>query len=480
MTEYPTVDIYIETLKNQQDLALLFNDFNNNRYVLSKKYIFEFDGDCNKPLLWVEVNEETIISHMSKWLRIMQRHYLDDDSTTQKDLVELTKYTQKMSDYNVLYKVFKFFKTEISDDTFYEKLNRACPHHLPIKGGKLIDLKTGETRYRTKKDYFTYFSNVEYTKEKSEYFKDFINSVMCNNKDNLEYFQKMLGYSLTGDISARVFFIWWGVGANGKSIILNLMKEILKDQCQAVAKSVFINNGGKNSNGPETMQLKDCRLATFSETSAKECLNESLIKMISGNDSITCRALYKDPITFTPICKLILCTNHKPDFNGNDKANIDRVRFIPFNARFVDEPKKANEYKKILGVDKIIIEKYLNEFFSFCIDGAKEYYNNQKFEPPQEIKQAQTKYTQDQATISNFINDNYEINEKEKIRKSDVKIHYEAYCKDNDLKIEKVSLVYDALIELTGEPKKINGIYYFKGVSIKQIVREEEPNDLDD
>ena len=62
MTEYPTVDIYIETLKNQQDLALLFNDFNNNRYVLSKKYIFEFDGDCNKPLLWVEVNEETIIS----------------------------------------------------------------------------------------------------------------------------------------------------------------------------------------------------------------------------------------------------------------------------------------------------------------------------------------------------------------------------------------------------------------------------------
>ena len=349
-----------------------------------------------------------------------------------------------------------------------------------IKGGKLIDLKTGETRYRTKKDYFTYFSNVEYTKEKSEYFKEFINSVMCNNKENLQYFQKMLGYSLTGDISARVFFIWWGVGANGKSIILNLMKEILKDQCQAVAKSVFINNGGKNSNGPETMQLKDCRLATFSETSAKECLNESLIKMISGNDSITCRALYKDPITFTPICKLILCTNHKPDFNGNDKANIDRVRFIPFNARFVDEPKKENEFKKILGVDKIIIEKYLNEFFSFCIDGAKEYYTNQKFEPPQEIKQAQTKYTQDQATISNFINDNYEINEKEKIRKSDVKIHYETYCKDNDLKIEKVSLVYDALIEMTGEPKKINGIYYFKGVAIKQIIKEEEPNDLDD
>lgn len=36
MTEYPKVDIYIETLKNQQDLALLFNEFNNNRYVLSK------------------------------------------------------------------------------------------------------------------------------------------------------------------------------------------------------------------------------------------------------------------------------------------------------------------------------------------------------------------------------------------------------------------------------------------------------------
>tara|TARA_R110002126_G_scaffold291520_1_gene453380 strand:- start:3203 stop:4684 length:1482 start_codon:yes stop_codon:yes gene_type:complete len=493
MTEYPTVDIYIETLKNQQDLAELFNEFNNNKYVFSKGAYFEYDGDCNKPLLWVEVNDKTIISHIGSWLKIIQRHYLNDDNTTQKELVELTKGTLSARKASFLKDVFLFLSVMITDETFYEKLNRACPHHIPIKNCSLLDLRTGEIRTRQKTDYFTYFSNAEYIvdkkrtkeqKEEKKYFDNFISQIMCDNKDNLKYFQKMLGYCLTGDISARVFFIWWGVGANGKSIILNLMKEILKDQYQAVAKSVFINNGKSSSINAETEVLKDCRLATFSETSAKECLNESLIKMISGNDSISVNPKYRKPYSFTTICKLILCTNHKPEFNGNDKANIDRVCFIPFNARFVDEPKKAREYKKILGVDKIIAEKYLNEFFSFCVDGATAYYKSQKFEPPQEIKTAQDKYTQEQATISNFIKDIYIINETDKdlkLRKSDIKIQHETYCKDNDLKLEKISLVYDALIELVGEPKKDkNGIYYFKNIGLKPFVREEDPNDLDD
>lgn len=477
-TGYPELEEYILYLDEQQQLAFLFNDHYFGRYIYSNKSYYQFEAG-DEPLLWSEIEKNCVIDTLATWLRNMRRYYftkrdeIEEDKTISTDkkkeysklIITLEKKTYKMMDYNMLSKIMNFYQVRINDKSFYEKLNRACPYHLPIKDGLLINLKTGKTRLRTKNDYFTYSCNVKYTTEKTDFFKKFISSIMCDNDDNLKYFQKMLGYTLTGDNTARVFFIWWGYGANGKSIILNLMKEILGNvNYLTVAKSVFINNG-KNSNGPEMVPLKDCRLATFSETNASDCLNESLIKMITGNDNISCRALYKDPMEFKPICKLILCTNHKPDFNGDDQANIDRVRFIPFNARFTDdETNKKNEYKKIAGIDKIIIDKYLNEFFSFCVDGAVEYYKNSIFNPPEEIKEAQNKYISEKASIKNFINDTYEINETGKINKSSIKYDYEQYCKDNNIKQEKLSLIHDQIIKMVGDAKKYHGIYEYKGI----------------
>lgn len=486
-SEFPELDEYLLYLDDQQQLSFLFNEHYIGKFIYSKKCYFQFDKE---PLLWSEVEKDEIIDVLSTWLRNMRRHYtkqrdeMEEDKSISQDkkkefnklILSLEKKTIKMNDYNALLKVMKFFKVRIMDNTFYDKLNRACPYHLPIKNCLLIDLRTGKTRVRCKTDYFTYICNAEYTTTKTDFFKKFISSIMCDNEDNLKYFQKMLGYTLTGDIAARVFFIWWGFGANGKSIILNLMKEILGEiNYLSVAKSVFINNG-KPSGGPEIVPLKNCRLATFSETSANDCLNESLIKMITGNDDISCRALFKDQITFKPICKLILCTNHKPEFNGNDQANIDRVRFIPFNARFIDdEPKNKNEYKKILGIDKIIIDKYLNEFFSFCVDGAIEYYKNEQFNPPKEIEEAQYKYISEKASITNFINDTYEINKVGRIKKGDIKYHYEQYCRDNNIKQEKISLIHDYIIKLVGDPVKSSGIYEYKG--LQKIIYPDEDDE---
>jgi putative DNA primase/helicase len=305
---------------------------------------------------------------------------------------------------------------------------------------------------------------------------------MCDNIEHVDYLQKTLGYSLTGDVSARVFFIWWGTGANGKSIILNLMKEILSSAYQPVSKDVFVKSNNK-SGGCEVLELKDCRLATFSETNAKDCLNESLIKMISGNDSITARGLYKNPVTFTPMCKLVLCTNHKPEFNGEDRANTDRVRFIPFNARFCETPKKQNEYLKILGMDKIIIDKYLDEFFSFCVQGSINYFLDQKFDPPAGIKESQDEYVKDQATISNFINDTFIIDEIGLIEKCSIKEIYEAYCREHDLKIGSISVVHDKLSEMFGKPikqktKSNRDKTMYKGFSLIPESTENQ-NDLD-
>jgi putative DNA primase/helicase len=222
-------------------------------------------------------------------------------------------------------------------------------------------------------------------------------------------------------------------------------------------------------------------MATFSETNPNDELNESIIKMISGNDSITARGLYREPMTFTPLCKLILCTNFKPDFNANDKASVDRVRLVPLNARFVEKPVKANEYLQINGIDKIIEKKYLNEFFSWCVDGAIEYYKKPDFTPVGEMLEAQNEYIQEQSNITNFNDDIFDKSDNDIFLKSEIKTLYELWCKENSLNPLKSSVLFTQFDLIYSKSFKCTkGIYknkwVYKGLKLKT---DEIISDLD-
>jgi len=97
---------------------------------------------------------------------------------------------------------------------------------------------------------------------------------------------------------------------------------------------------------PHLIPLIGARLAVLSETKKNEKLNEKIIKQLTGNDKISCRALYGSQIEFRAICKLILLTNNKPGFNSDDLAMIDRLRYSPFKSRFTDNPKKGEMKKR--------------------------------------------------------------------------------------------------------------------------------------
>lgn len=79
-----------------------------------------------------------------------------------------------------------------------------------------------ETTDRTKEDYFTFESPVDYVKTTPNAEK-FFKQVFAD-RANRKYVQRSLGYMMTGDTTAQVFFIWYGKGRNGKSVITNLMR----------------------------------------------------------------------------------------------------------------------------------------------------------------------------------------------------------------------------------------------------------------
>jgi putative DNA primase/helicase len=482
-TEYPNIEEYLNILDNEYQTALFYHDFRSGKHKYSKKYLYGFDMTDDSRMLWSEVSPKVIMNDISSFLDTTMKHYIKSDASVSKDdLVRLIKSTNKMSSDNKLKGIYNRYEALILDDSFMETLNRNLPHHLPISDCNKIDLRSGAISPLSKKDKFTFACPVKYTKERPEELMNMLKAIACGKEDELKYIQKMLGYGLTGHVDSRVYFILYGKGCNGKTVLLNLMSKILVNQYQAVSKCVFINSNTGKTGGSEVLQLKDCRMATFSETNANDELNESIIKMISGNDPITARGLYKDPMTFVPMCKLILCTNFKPDFNANDKANVDRVRLIPLNARFVENPTKANEYRRINGIDKLIESKYLNEFFSWCVDGAIEYYKDPEFNPVGEMLEAQNEYIREQSNITNFIDDMYDIgNDTDLILKTEVKSNYDTWCKENSIKPMKMGVLYSAFDDKFGKSvksgaKDTKNKWVYKGLKVKV---EQPENDLD-
>jgi len=481
-SEYPTCEQYLEILENEYNTALFFMSFRQGIYVYSKKYLFGYN--VNDDLLWSEISSGRVINDMASFFNRNFLMYMKFNLPTKDDLVKLHKKTNKICSEVKLRSIYRLYEAEIVDEKFMDTINRVLPHHLPISKCLKIDLRTGVTESRIKSDKFSFECPVSYTKERPEELMTMLKNIACNKEEDLAYIQKILGYGLTGHIDARVYFILFGKGCNGKTVLLNLMSKILCQQYQAVSKCVFINsNNNSKSGGTEVLQLKDCRMATFSETNPNDELNESIIKMISGNDSITARGLYRDPITFIPLCKLILCTNFKPDFNANDKANVDRVRLVPLNARFVEKPSKVNEYLKIDGIDKLIEQKYINEFFSWCVDGAMEYYKHPNFNPVGEMLEAQNEYIREQSNISNFIDDMFDNGtDDDMILKTEVKLLYSDWCKENSIKGLGAGTLYSNMDEKFNKSVKyqhkgpFKNKWVYKGLKLKI---DEDINDLD-
>lgn len=476
---------FSEALEFQATIGNLFLEYNMvsienkpsiPKYVYSKKYYFSYSDNC----LWEEIPSQNMISIIENWIRCQARiiiQELGSSKTEQDQALELFKTIKSVCKRSYLKDVVELITPTMTDDKIFEKLDKVQPLLLPIKGCLVVDLQTGITRPRSITDYFTWECDVKPVKKYSEFFLKAINNIMCNDMQRVDYLKKVLGYCLTGSIEAQSYFIWYGKGSNGKSLILNLLAALLGKACKPVAKGVIVNCGRKGEAGTEILSLKDLRVGTFSETCKMEALNEGTLKTLSGGDKITARGLYKDPVEFKVFLKLIICTNHRPEFDGSDAGTVRRIKFLPFEAKFTrDTPRpEKNEFPIIENLENILIEKHLDEFFSWCLEGCALWFQDKGFKNiPKEILEHQNNYIKEQNSFVSWYNESIVKEDKKGLERSFAYKHYEAYCSDQGIKPSTKKEFLDKLGEELGKPTKSSGTFVYKGFTIKTETEESD------
>jgi putative DNA primase/helicase len=145
----------------------------------------------------------------------------------------------------------------------------------------------------------------------------------------IDYLQRVLGYCLTGTTSEQVFWMIWGPGKNGKSVLLNAVAGLFGSYARTAPMDTFTSTSTER-HPTELAMLMGARLVSAAETQAGRRWDEQKVKGLTGGDLVSARFMRQDFFTYQPQFKLLFVGNHKPELRDVDPAMRRRIHLIPF------------------------------------------------------------------------------------------------------------------------------------------------------
>jgi len=290
----------------------------------------------------------------------------------------------------------------------------------------LFDLKNKVIRLIEPDDHIStttgYAFDVNVSKDKVKELKRLIKS-MFKTDEMYQYLIDVLSMSMFGKNLYQEFYIFNGMGSNGKSVLMNLLLLSFGDYCGKVNSTTFTKESKSANETSEMYACKASRLVVIEEPNEKEKLISSRLKEYSGDTVIKTRGLHENAFVFEVMFSMIFFCNQLCELSKVDNAVGRRLRLLNFPFKFCDNPVGDNE-KLIDRSWGIKISKknedciYYKQAFmlilweNWC---TKDFFNN-KMDTPNEVMDITKKYMDNCNSVKLFIDEFCEIVDEVKER----------------------------------------------------------------
>jgi len=293
------------------------------------------------------------------------------------------------------------------DPEFIKKLN-SNTDLLGFDNG-VYDLSIGVFRETQPDDYITFSTGIDYIPYDPNHpgmdtIHTFFREVFVNEEIK-KYMMKFISSVLDGKTTNHLFHFCIGSGGNGKSVLWDWVESCLGNYVQRMPVSLLTQKrASSNAASPELARAAGARLLIFQEPEDNAVFNTGLMKELSS-DTIVARMLYSDPIEIIPQWKMIMMCNALPKINSTDGGTWRRVRVVPFESKFVEDPRKPNEFLRRDGILKELRD-CRGIFMSYLLEEYDLYKKNRrKLTPPKKILMRTKKYKGSSDTYSSFVNE---------------------------------------------------------------------------
>lgn len=257
-----------------------------------------------------------------------------------------------------------------------------------------IDLRTARIRPHRQSDLITKLSPVRHDpKASAPRWFQFLDEIMCGDHELMEFLQMAAGYSLTGDTREHCLFFLYGQGSNGKSTFIEVLRALWGEYGQQADFASFLSRRGEGPRN-DIARMRGARFVAASEADSDRGFDGTVLKQLTGGDTVVARKLYEEHQEFKPVHKLWLAANHKPIVREQTEGFWRRIRLIPFLATFPEDKRDKRLTRKLL--------EELPGILNWVIDGCI-LWRKQGLVEPKAVTRATQNYREENDILGEFI-----------------------------------------------------------------------------
>jgi putative DNA primase/helicase len=332
-------------------------------------------------------------------------------------------------------------------------------HLLGVKNG-VANLRTGELIPNTPDLLITRYCSVNYVPDaRGKKWPDFLAQIMLDEAKTIETLQRILGCTLTAATIEEILVIWYGFGANGKSVLANLIRYILGDYAVTAPPSLMsARRQGDNSPRNDVAALAGARAAFINELSSDETLDEQTVKQLAGREPISARFLNKEFFEFEPTFTPILRTNHKPIIRGSDDGIWRRIVLIPFRAQFTGDRCNPNVEEELREEAEAIL--------AWMVQGAIKWFKDGLYLSPT-VKREVAEYRSDSDVLGQFLEEKCSLSDPvAEVEQQSMYSAWKFWCESNGHYRTTKSTLTRRLKERGVSDRKSGAKRFYTGISL--------------
>lgn len=208
------------------------------------------------------------------------------------------------------------------------------------------------------------------------------------------YMQRLIGYSVVGEVREHLLPFCFGSGGNGKGVLLETIAAVLGDYATTTGND-FLMAKPFQEHSTEIAELAGARFVICSEVNEDDKFDEAKTKRLTGGDRLTARFMRQDFFNFTPTHHLWLMGNYQPGVDSGGDSFWRRLRLIPFTHTVPEE-------RVIVDLQRILAADHGPAVLAWIAAGAAQYAAS-GLQEPDTVRAATADYASAMDTVGRFL-----------------------------------------------------------------------------
>ncbi|AIY39884.1 DNA primase/helicase [Collimonas arenae] len=294
-----------------------------------------------------------------------------------------------------------------------------------------------------------------------ERFIAYLNRIWRSDDDReqkIRFIRQWIGYLLVADVSMQAMLILLGLGANGKSVLMDLIRHIIGEMNISSAMLDRLKQ-------PYVRATLEGKLLNQSADLPKRgIVSDGDLKALISGDSIEVSPKHKPSYTIKPYVRLMVATNNMPESKDTTEGYIRRLIVLEFNEHFSAEERDPNLLQSLLPEIPGIIH--------WALEGLYELREQGRFSIPPSSQRAVKRYQEELSPVRLFADECLEeATDRSGYVPRDLFLAFRAWCGDRGLNAGNIITLGRELSSLGFQQRKSDQTWWL--VQAKDAIAEE-------